>query len=455
MSIEIMFLGAAGTVTGSKYLLSTDQAKILIDCGLFQGLKSLRLQNWEPLPFQASEIDAVILTHAHLDHSGFIPRLVKEGFRGKIFSTAATKEVAHIILMDAGHLMEEEAEFLNRHKKSKHSPALPLFTQKDAEKAMSLFETVNFDEDITIKPSVRFRFQYAGHILGASSVIISAENRKIAFSGDIGRLQDKIFFPPNPLPEVDYLIIESTYGNRRHVQVDSADELAEAINEVYAHKGVLMIPAFAVGRVQALMYDLSVLKRKKLIPNFPMYLNSPMGINVSDIFVKYKDLHRLSAEECREACQAVTYVRDVEESKVLNEKGGPMLLIAGSGMLTGGRILHHLKAYASDPKNMILLTGYQAPGTRGESLINKAQEVKIHGDYIPVRAKVRILNNMSAHADYSEIIEWLGQSSRLQPQKVFITHGEASAADELRRRISEKFNWPCNVPVQDQVEILR
>lgn len=454
MSLEIKFLGAAGTVTGSKYLLSVNTSKILVDCGLFQGLKSLRLQNWEPLPFQASEIDAVILTHAHLDHSGFIPRLVKDGFKGKIFCTAATKEVARVILMDAGHLMEEEAEFLNRHKKSKHSPALALFTQKDAERAMSFFEPVNFNEDILIHPSFRFRLQYAGHILGASSVIVSVGGRQIAFSGDVGRLNDKIFFPPEPLPEVDYLVIESTYGNRRHASVDSAEELAAAINEVYSNKGVLMIPAFAVGRVQALMYDLSILKRKKLIPDFPMYLNSPMGINVSDAFVKFKNLHRLSETQCREACQAVTYIRDVEDSKALNEKGGPMLLIAGSGMLTGGRILHHLKAYAANEKNMILLTGYQAPGTRGEALINKTQELKIHGEYIPVRAKVKVLNNMSAHADYSEIISWLNQSPKLHPRKVFITHGEASASDELRRRLEENFNWTCTVPSQNQVEIL-
>lgn len=453
MGIELKFLGAAGTVTGSKYLLSVNKFKILIDCGLFQGLKALRLQNWEPLEFNAKEIDAVILTHAHIDHSGYIPRLVKNGFKGKIYCTHATKEIARILLMDSAHLMEEEAEYLNRHRKSKHHPALPLFTQKDVEKSIALFETINFNEETTLHSSFSFHLRYAGHILGASSVLISVEHRKIAFTGDIGRMNDKLFFPPEILPQADYLVIESTYGNRLHAAADTAEELAQAIHEVYPQNGVLMIPAFAVGRAQALIHDLACLKKQKRIPPIPIYLNSPMAMEVSDIFWKYKDLHRLSAEECKEMSEAIIYVRDVEDSKLLNEKKGPMLLIAGSGMLTGGRILHHIKAFGSDPKSMILLTGYQAPGTRGEALINKAQELKIHGEYFPIQAKVKILNNMSAHADYKEIISWLEQSP-LHPRKTFITHGEPAAADELRRRLSENLNWDCVVPVQNQTAVL-
>ncbi len=450
MSFEIRFLGAAGTVTGSKYLISDQDNNVLVDCGLFQGLKSLRLQNWEGLPVKATEIDAIILTHAHLDHSGYIPRLIKEGFEGKIYCTPATKELCHILLLDAGHLMEEEAEYLNRHKKTKHDPALPLFTKHEAEQAMAYFETVSFGEKKKIGSAFEFYFAYVGHILGAASVILTVNNKKVAFTGDIGRMKDKIFYPPAPLPDLDYLITESTYGNRLHPLIYTADELAKAIQDTLQKKGVLLIPAFAVGRVQSLLYDLSILIKQKRIPEFPMFLNSPMAMDVSEIFWNNKSLHRLTNLECKESCDVVHYVKDVEESKALNQKKGPLLIIAGSGMLTGGRILHHLKAFASDPNNMILLTGFQAAGTRGESLANGAPEIKIHGNYLKVKAQVRILNNMSAHADYNEMMEWF-ESSKIKPLKVFITHGEPSASDELRRRLAEKFNWNCYVPARNEI----
>ena len=450
MAFEIQFLGAAGTVTGSKYLLKHNEEKILIDCGLFQGSKNLRFQNWDKFPINPAEINAIILTHAHIDHSGYIPRLVKEGFRGKIYCTPATKELCNILLPDSGYLMEEEAEFLNRHKKTRHSPALPLFTVEDAEEALQYFEVVPFSENKPLGSDMSFEFRYVGHLLGAASAIIEISGKKIAFTGDIGRMKDKIFYPPDPLPQINFLVTESTYGNRLHMETDTLDELAAVINETYQRNGVILIPAFAVGRAQAIMHDLSLLKKQKRIPEFPMYLNSPMATKASDIFCEYNKFHKLSDNECIEMCDVVKYVRTVDESKALNERKGPMLIISASGMLTGGRILHHLKAFAPHSENTILLTGFQAAGTRGEALERGAEEIKIHGEYVPVKAQVKTLRNMSAHADYKEIIAWFTES-KIQPQEVFITHGESSAADELRRRLTEAFGWKCSVPIQNEV----
>lgn len=449
MSVEIQFLGGAGTVTGSKYLLSFNGKKILVDCGLFQGIKTLRLKNWDGFAVDASQIDCILLTHAHIDHSGYIPRLIKKGFRGKIYSTAATKDLCKILLPDSGHLMEEEAEYLNKSKRTKHSPALPLFTQKEAEQSLEYFSEVPFHEKRQLEAGLSFEFRYAGHILGAASVVINAGNRKIAFSGDIGRPNDRVLNPPEPLPETDYLITESTYGNRLHTKVDILDELADVVNETYNRRGVLIIPAFAVGRAQSLMHYLWLLKKQARIPSMPMYLNSPMATNVNKLMCKYVDLHRLSENECMETCDVVEYVRTVEESKALNEKKGPMIIISASGMMAGGRVLHHLKAFAPYPENTILLAGFQAAGTRGEALERGAREIKIHGSYVPVNAQVRILDNISAHADYEEIIHWFSES-KIHPQRVFVTHGEPAAADEFRRRLSDRFGWNCMVPESDQ-----
>jgi metallo-beta-lactamase family protein len=445
MPFELQFLGGAGTVTGSKYLLTFKHKKILVDCGLFQGVKSLRLKNWDDLPVKASEIDAVILTHAHIDHSGYIPRLINKGFRGKVFCTHATKDLCSILLPDAGYLAEEEAEYLNKRKKTKHEPALPLFTYEDAVNSLEYFVGVNFEEVHKIDDTLSFKFKYAGHILGAASVILNASGRTIGFSGDLGRLNDRILFAPEKMENVHYLVTESTYGNRRHQETDVLDELADVINKAYDKNGVVIIPAFAVGRAQSLMYYLSLLRNKSRIPAMPMYLNSPMATNVNELLMKYKDLHKLSDTECSEMCSLVKYVRTVEDSIKINERKGPMLIISASGMLGGGRVLHHLKAFGPDPKNTILLTGYQAAGTRGEALERGAQEVKIHGEYVPIRAEVKVLDNVSAHADYQEIITWLS-ASKIHPLKVFITHGEPSAADDLRRRIYESLGWDCCIP---------
>lgn len=449
MSLKIQFLGGVETVTGSKYLITYNETKFLVDCGLFQGVKKLRLKNWVDLPIDPKEIDFIILTHAHIDHSGYIPRLIKNGFKGKIFSTAATFDLCKILLPDAGHLAEEDAAYLNKGNRSKHHPALPLFTSKEAEESLRYFRPLNFSETQVIEPDLKFEFLKAGHILGAASVILELGSTKIGFSGDIGRQEDPIFYAPDLLPPVDYLFIESTYGNRLHSQSNPMDDLERLIQETHKKNGVIVIPTFAVGRAQTLMYYLWKLKSQHRIPNIPMYLNSPMATNVSELLSKHEGNHKLNYSQCREICQVVKYVRSVEDSIALNKKKGPMLILSASGMLTGGRVLHHLKAFAPFPENMILLTGFQAVGTRGATLQQGAEEIKIHGEYIPVRAQVKILDNMSAHADYGEIIQWLTKAS-LKPKRVFVTHGEPAAADELRRRLAENFGWNCYVPEHDE-----
>ncbi len=447
--ISLQFLGGAGTVTGSKYLLSFGDKKILVDCGLFQGVKSLRLQNWERFPVNPSEIDAIILTHAHIDHSGYIPLFVKNGFKGRVYSTPATRDLCEILLPDAGFLAEEEAAYLNKHKKSKHSPALPLFTLEEAKASLSSFETIPFNSIKDIFSNVRFEFKYAGHILGASSVIVTIGKIRIGFTGDVGRPNNPIFFEPTPMPPVDYLITESTYGNRRHESVDPSLELEKIIKEVELSKGVIVIPSFAVGRAQEIMYYLWQLKKSHRIPAIPMYLNSPMATDVNALFIKHHELHKLSEAESKELCHVVKYVRSVEESISLNKKSGPMLIISASGMISGGRVLHHIKQFGPLESTVIVLAGFQAAGTRGEALEGGSSEIKIHGAYVPIRAKVKVLGNMSAHADYCEIVDWL-KGSQLKPKAVFVTHGEASAADALRLRLTDTFGWNCLVPVQGQ-----
>jgi metallo-beta-lactamase family protein len=447
----IQFLGGTGTVTGSKYLVSSGDKKVLIDCGLFQGLKSLRLQNWNGLPIKASEIHAIILTHAHIDHSGYIPRFIKEGFKGKIFSTPATKDLCEILLPDAGYLAEEEADYLNRHKRSKHDPALPLFTMKEGKAAIEHFETINFDTTKALDPKFSFQFRYVGHILGAASVELTVNGKKIFFTGDIGRENDPIFFAPHSLPaDFDYLITESTYGNRLHPTTDPSQDLEKIITDTFNKKGVIIIPSFAVGRAQEIMFYLWQLKKSGRLPSIPIYLNSPMATDVNELFVKYHELHRLTKSEAKEVCQVVKYVRTVEESKALNEKQGPMLILSASGMVSGGRVLHHIKKFGPQENTTILLAGFQAAGTRGEALQNQAHEIKIHGEYVPIRAQIKVLENMSAHADYQEILSWF-KKTKARPKMTFITHGEPSAADSLRMRITDSLGWPSIIPQQNQI----
>ncbi len=445
----LQFVGGAGTVTGSKYLISTPKTHILIDCGMFQGLKSLRLQNWDGLPIDPAKIDAILLTHAHIDHSGYIPRLIKNGFKGKIYSTAATKDLCEILLPDAGYLAEEEAAYLNKHRKSKHSPALPLFTMEEAQKSLKHFESVPYDQEISLPSGISFEMRYAGHILGAASIVLRVEGKSFLFTGDVGRSNDPVLFPPKLLPQTDYLITESTYGNKRHNVSDPLSELEEIVSEAFQRNGVIIIPAFAVGRAQTLMFYLWKLKNQGRLPDIPMYLNSPMATNVNGIFKKYHELHQLSAAESDEVCHVVKYIRSVDESKALNEKKGPMLIISASGMITGGRVLHHIKQFGPNPRNLILLSGFQAAGTRGEALQHGSSEIKIHGEYLPIRAQVKVLENISAHADYQEMIDWF-RASHIRPKKVFITHGEPASSDGMRMRLTDAFGWKCVIPEQNQ-----
>ena len=443
--MELAFLGATGTVTGSRTLLRGAGRPVLFDCGLFQGVKTLRLRNWLPLPVPAAGIGAVVVTHAHLDHSGYLPVLVRNGFRGHVYCTRATFDLCKILLPDSGHLQEEQARFANAHGFARHKPALPLYTVEDALTALKHITPVDFDKPREIDGGVRIRFLPAGHILGAAVVVAEAAGRRIVFSGDLGRPADPVMRPPARVAEADYLVVESTYGNRRHADTDPEQELAAHLKRAIERKGVVVIPAFAVGRTQTLLHFLARIRARGLLEGIPIYLNSPMAIDATRIFRQYRAEHRLTEEECEAACRVAKMVNTPEESKALNLRGGPMIIVSASGMATGGRVLHHLQAFAPDPRNLILFAGFQAAGTRGATLVGGAEAVKIHGEYVPVRAEVRNLDSLSAHADYAEILDWLRGFSR-PPKRTFITHGEPAAADEMRRRIVESLGWECAVP---------
>jgi metallo-beta-lactamase family protein len=444
--MELEFLGATGTVTGSKYLISSKGKHLMVDCGLFQGYKQLRLRNWAPLPLDVSTLNAVVLTHAHLDHSGYLPLLIKNGYRGPIYSSQSTFDLCRIMLPDSGRIQEEDAEHLNRHHKSKHDPALPLYTEADAFRALENFETRPFHEDFEPVPGLKARLLRAGHLLGSAMVRLDDGQHSILFTGDLGRPHDLLMQPPeNPGP-VDFLVVESTYGNRRHEAVDPIEQLGEVIRRVVARSGVIVVPAFTVGRTQILLHCIAQLKQHgRIAANLPVFLNSPMAVDATALYHRHSAEHRLSRDECESMFKAARIVNTVDESKNLNERHGPMLIIAGSGMATGGRIVHHLKAFAPDANNAIVLTGFQAGGTRGAALMAGADSLKIHGEYVAVRAEVVSLSNLSAHADYTETLGWLRAFSRA-PQRTFITHGEPDAADALRRHIDEELGWPCEVP---------
>ena len=444
--MRLTFLGATGTVTGSKYLVEHGTARVLVDCGLFQGFKQLRLRNWAPLPVPTPSLSAVILTHAHLDHSGYLPLLVKNGFRGAIHCTEATYELCRILLPDSGRLQEEEAEFANRRGYSKHSPALPLYTAADAEAALRYFRPAAFDTEFSPAPGLEVRFTPSGHILGSAFVSISADGRTLVFSGDLGRPQDPIMRAPTAIDRADFLVVESTYGDRRHPSTDPRVQLGEVIRRTIGRGGVVIVPAFAVGRAQALLYSLHLLKAEGAIPAvLPVYLNSPMAVDVTDIYHRHRAEHRLSPEECEAMCRAATFVNAPDESRALNARQFPMVIIAASGMATGGRVLHHIEAFGPDHRNTILFSGFQAGGTRGAAMVQGADAVKIHGHYVPIRAEVAVLDNLSAHADYTETLDWLAHFGP-PPGRTFITHGEPSAADALRRHIAERLGWYCEVP---------
>ena len=451
--MRLTFLGGTGTVTGSKYLLEHQGRRLLVDAGLYQGLKQLRLRNWDSFPVAPSEIDAIVLTHAHLDHSGFIPRLVQLGFRGHVYCTSATRDLCALILPDSGRLLEEEADFANRHGYSKHHPALPLYTEQDAQAALRRYTSREFDEGFEPIPGVRVQLRLAGHLLGAASVRVEWEGRAILFSGDLGRAHDVLMVPP-ALPEsADTVVIESTYGDRAHADADPLTELAAVINRTAARGGVIVIPSFAVGRAQALLYCLHLLRQQRRIPDLPAFLNSPMAADATHIYREHRAEHRLTPEQCEAMCTAARIVNSVEESKQLNDMRFPAVIISASGMASGGRVLHHLKAFAPDERNSILFAGFQAAGTRGAAMVSGARTVKIHGQQVPIRAEVTQLDSLSAHADRDELLAWIGALPSA-PQRVFVTHGEPVAADALRQAIEERHRWPCSVPeYRDTVEL--
>ena len=444
--MDIGFYGATGTVTGSKYLVRTSQAKVLVDCGLFQGYKQLRLRNRAPPPFDVGALEAVLLTHAHLDHTGYLPLLVKQGFKAQVYCTEATRELCGILLPDSGRLQEEEAEHANRHQWSRHTPAQPLYTEADAVQALEHLEARPFGQEFEVAPGLKAEFSPAGHILGAAMLRLSDGARRLLFSGDLGRSVDPIMCPPSPPPEADFLVVESTYGNRLHEPFDAEQQLGEVIRRTADRGGVVVIPAFAVGRTQSLLWCIQRLKSDGRIPaTIPVYLNSPMAIDVTALYRRHSGEHRLNPEQCEAMSHAAHFVNTTEESKALNRRHGPMIIIAGSGMATGGRVVHHLRAFAPDPRNCIVLAGFQAGGTRGAALLAGADSIKIHGQYVAVRAEIAMLSNLSAHADYAEILAWMRQMPR-PPSRCFVTHGEPAAADALRLRIEEELHWNVSVP---------
>jgi metallo-beta-lactamase family protein len=452
--MQLTFLGATETVTGSKYLITHRSKKILIDCGLFQGYKELRLRNWDKLPVEPSSLDAVIITHAHIDHTGYLPLLVKNGFSGKIFTTPGTKALCSILLPDSGHLQEEDDKRANRYGYSKHKPARPLYTEEDARQALTQFETIDFEKPHRIEDDFSFSFSPAGHIIGSSFIRIQQGNSTLLFTGDMGRPHDPVMREPSIVKATDYLVMESTYGNRLHDSTDPEPKIGEIINQTIKRGGSIIIPAFAVGRAQSLLYYIYRLKNAGKIPkDIPVFLDSPMAINATKILCDFKGEHRLSEADCRKICDVATYVNSADESKLLDTQKMPKIIISASGMAEGGRILFHLKTYAPDHNSTILFTGYQAGGTRGARIVNGDREVKIHGEIIPIRAQVEIISSTSAHADYQEILDWCGKFET-PPRKIFVTHGESQASQSLKIKLATKYGWNCVVPHYQQTETL-
>ena len=443
--MQLTFLGGVGTVTGSKALVTYKGRQILIDCGLFQGYKNLRLMNWEQFAFDVRKLDTVVLTHAHLDHSGALPLLVKRGFKGRVIATPGTVDVCGVLLPDSGHLQEEDALYANKHRLSKHSPALPLYTELDARRALKVMAPLPFEEPLDLGGGLQLRFQSAGHIVGAASARLSTGKSTILFSGDLGRPDDPIMRAPKPIVSADCVVMESTYGDRLHASDDPQAALGDVIRRTVARGGVVVIPAFAVGRAQELLYAIYRLKEARAIPDVPVFLNSPMAIDATDIYRRYRSEHRLSVAECRGMCQVAKMTRSVDESRALNALHHPAVIISASGMATGGRVLHHLMAYAPDRRSSIVFAGYQAGGTRGARIVAGERSVRIHGEEVAMRAEVVSLPAMSAHADAQQLVGWLATAGKA-PKQILLNHGEAGPADALRQRIERELGWQAQVP---------
>ena len=451
----LQFLGATGTVTGSKYLLEAGGERLLIDCGLFQGEKELRLRNWNPLPIPPSSIRWLVLTHAHLDHTGYIPRLIKDGFRGEIIATSGTVDLARLILPDSGHLQEEDAEYANQTGFSKHKPALPLYTYEEAVKSLESFRAVDESMPLDLSAHYSLRFFRAGHILGARMIEVTVKEngstRKILFSGDLGRDHQFIIRAPVVPDSPDILLCESTYGDRLHPTDDFQARLASIVEETAARGGTVVIPSFAVGRTQELLYIFRDLISRNVMRALPIHVDSPMAIDATDLYRRHHEDHNLEADELEShglrlfSPPNVHFERGVQESRALNDARDPAIIISASGMVTGGRVLHHLERCLPDPRHTVLFVGFQAAGTRGHTIESGVHFVKMHGVMVPIRARIETMENLSAHADYGEILRWLGRFQR-PPQRTFLVHGEPHAAQSLKEKITQQLHWSVTLP---------
>lgn len=444
-NMKVHFLGAAGTVTGSKYLIETDEHKILIDCGLFQGLKELRELNWNRPPVDVSSIDLVLLTHGHMDHTGYLPCLLKMGFKGTILGTSPTLDIAGIILRDSGKIQEEEAKRANQEGYSKHKPAQPLYTVKDAEQTITYFRSIEEGEWEPLFENIRARFQYNGHIIGATFIELEIDGQRLVFSGDIGREHDLLMRPPKRPDRADHLFIESTYGDRIHPKEGLEAKLHDIILDTVEKGGTLIIPSFAVERTQTLMYLLWQLREKGSIPDIPMIMDSPMGTNVLNVFHQNEKWHKLPIVDCTKMCHTFRVIKSFKETWEVIDSKGPKIVVAGSGMMSGGRVLTYLQQYLSRPETTVLLAGYQAEGTRGRKLLEGAETLKIYGKHYPVKAEVTNLEVLSAHADQTELLDWMSELNEA-PKNIFIVHGEERSATAFAAKVKERFGWESEIP---------
>lgn len=452
MTLSIHFLGAARTVTGSKFLLETGDQQVLVDCGLFQGRKQLRERNWTSPPIPAGEIDAVVLTHAHIDHCGYLPRLIREGFDGPVYASRATRELLELMLPDSGHLQEEEARYANKKGYSKHKPALPLYTKEEGIHAVKRVKTVDYHTERKLFDDLHVTLHPAGHILGSAFVEMRTQGRRIVFSGDVGGYDRTVMSPPSPLPaDVDYLLVESTYGARNQDNEPVQDQIRERVRPVLENGGVVVIPAFAVGRTTLILYHLRQLMDRDAIPDVPVFVDSPMATDAVEIYCRHGNEHNLKIDLLRDssACPIRTpqihLIRSVPESKELNTRKGPAIIVSASGMATGGRVLHHLKKRLPHRENLILLVGYQAYGTRGRRLMDGEEEIKIFGKMVPVNAKVMSIRGLSAHGDSDDLLRWMKTASR-PPTRTFLIHGEDEALEGMARRVDEELGFPHYTP---------
>ena len=449
----LTFLGAAQTVTGSKYLLESDGHRVLVDCGLFQGLKELRLRNWDSLPIDVATIDAVVLTHAHVDHVGYLPRLVAQGFAGRVFCTPGTADLCRIVLPDSGRLQEEDARQANKHGYTRHTPALPLFTEDDANQALMQLQPVGFDRPMPVTKGFEVTFVPAGHLLGSAFAGVRLEGdggTSILFGGDLGRYNRPVLPDPTPMPSADVLLVESTYGDREHEADDHATRLARIISATAARGGKVIIPSFAIGRVEEVLYWIKHLEEERRIPVLPVFLDSPMAIEALNYYgARYQELDPDMKPGRRDvsvfATKRFQTVNSPKQSKEVTASKTPSIVISSSGMATGGRVLHHLKAALPDPKHTVLFVGYQAAGTRGHALVDGADEVKIHGELVPVRAEIAKIDAMSAHADRRELLRWLGHFER-PPRVTYLVHGEPEPMAALESAIATSLGWRVRKP---------